>query len=99
MPDSLPIAGADSDWREFRARLILSSGANKATAQEPGTSGRPSVDDGHWAHPIPGPEQGCLLIAHPLMFIQQQTYFAQVDGLANAPVKLRNASVKQSSYG
>lgn len=76
-PDSLPIAGADTDWREFRARLILNSGANKNTELEPGTSGRPSVDNGYWAHTIPGPEQGCLLIAHPLMFIQSQTYFSQ----------------------
>ena len=72
------MAGVDTDWREFRARLILNSGANKATELEPGTSGRPSVDAGFWAHSIPRPERGCLLIAHPLMFIQSQTYFAQV---------------------
>lgn len=79
VPDSLPVAGAETDWREFRARLILSqTGSNKASQLEPGHSGRPSVDAGYWAHPIPNPEQGCLLIAHPLMFLQSQRYFHEV---------------------
>lgn len=30
-----------------------------------------------WAHSLPGPEQGCLLVAHPLMFTTSQTYFFQ----------------------
>lgn len=33
IPDSLPLIGADTDWREFRARLIASQTAS--------TSGRP----------------------------------------------------------
>lgn len=32
---------------------------------------------GMWAHAVPGPEQGCLLVAHPLMFLSSQTYFSQ----------------------
>ena len=70
IPDSLPLAGDDSDWRDFRAKLVASS------------SGRSATEDGGvgelWAHTIPGPEQGCLLVAHPLMFTTSQTYFFQV---------------------
>ena len=80
MPDSLPVAGVDTDWREFRARLVAGS-QKKATppadsTDEAGPSGQ--AETSHWAHTIPRPEQGCLLIAHPLMFVQQQTYFNQV---------------------
>ena len=80
MPDSLPVAGVDTDWREFRARLVAGS-KTKATppadsTDEAGPSGQ--AETSHWAHTIPRPEQGCLLIAHPLMFVQQQTYFNQV---------------------
>ncbi|KAK9800792.1 hypothetical protein WJX73_004420 [Symbiochloris irregularis] len=79
IPDSLPMAGADTDWREFRARLIYNSGASAKGNEdlEPGMAGRPNVDDGYWAHAIAGPEQGCLLIAHPLMFLSSQRYFHQ----------------------
>ena len=31
-----------------------------------------------WAHTIAAPEQGCLLLAHPLMFVNSQVYFHQV---------------------
>jgi putative transcriptional regulator len=31
----------------------------------------------YWAHPIPQPERGCVLIAHPLMFTTSQQYFSQ----------------------
>ena len=48
VPDALPVAGVDSDWRAFRAKLVASS------------SGRAAESD-LWAHSIPGPEQGCLL--------------------------------------
>lgn len=30
-----------------------------------------------WAHHVPVPEQGCLLVAHPLMFTTAQEYFFQ----------------------
>ena len=40
IPDSLPASQADTDWREFRARLIASQNAStsakSSTAQEPG---------------------------------------------------------------
>ena len=28
MPDALPLSGTDTDWREFRARLIRSQAAS-----------------------------------------------------------------------
>lgn len=62
MPDSLPTTGVDSDWRTFRAKLV---------AQERGT------EQEQWAHPIPKPEKGALLLAHPMMFSDSQTYFYQ----------------------
>ena len=40
---------------------------------------RPSdADDagGQWVHPLPGPETGAILIAHPMMFTTSQTYFS-----------------------
>ena len=37
-----------------------------------------------WAHPIPRPERGCLLVAHPLLFRAQQTYFYQVTTAVHA---------------
>ena len=30
-----------------------------------------------WAHSIPAPEKGCLLLAHPLVFLGRQKYFHQ----------------------
>ena len=38
-----------------------------------------------WAHSLNFPEKGCLLVAHPLMFTTQQTYFSQVCSLALLP--------------
>ena len=34
MPDSLPVSGADTDWREFRARLIRSQTASTSGREE-----------------------------------------------------------------
>ncbi|KAK9819916.1 hypothetical protein WJX72_003947 [[Myrmecia] bisecta] len=66
IPDNLPLAGTDTDWRAFRARLVASSTS----------SGSSRLDAGRlWAHNLPGAEEGCLLIAHPLMFGQSQPYF------------------------
>eukprot|EP00898_Chlorokybus_atmophyticus_P003290 jgi/Chlat1/3962/Chrsp26S04207 len=65
IPDTLPSASADTDWREFRARLVAATSApHQASA-------------GHWAHPLPAPETGCILMAHPSQFTQFQTYFHQ----------------------
>ena len=74
VPDAMPIAGADSDWREFRARLVAASapGGRLATAFPGGDAdGAPSS----WAHAIPAPEKGCLLLAHPALFQSSQHYF------------------------
>ncbi|KAK9825180.1 hypothetical protein WJX81_003410 [Elliptochloris bilobata] len=80
VPDKLPLAGADTDWREFRARLVASQGASSSAPAAEGAES-PSAGGGDqprlWAHPIPRPERGCLLVAHPLVFRTQQTYFFQ----------------------
>jgi putative transcriptional regulator len=73
------------DWRAFRAQLVAatattdeanSSADSSATPAPP----RPTSADGDalWAHRIAEPERGCLLVAHPLMFSNAQTYFSQV---------------------
>lgn len=92
IPDTLPVAGVDTDWRSFRAQLVAatagasspsssSSGSREGT--EPGrqapATGAAAAASGlgtAWAHSLPYPEQGCLLLANPLMF---QT--SQVGGL------------------
>ncbi|XP_077223755.1 PPR containing protein (DUF179) [Tasmannia lanceolata] len=60
----------DSDWRSFRARLV--AGEHASRSEEPATwvdpdtveNNPPHVELGEkWAHPIHGPERGCLLIA------------------------------------
>lgn len=68
IPDTLPIAGVDSDWRAFRAKLVASTSGRAPEAVD---------EEALWAHSIPGPEQGCLLVSHPLMFTSAQTYFFQ----------------------
>ena len=63
IPDTLPVIGADTDWRTFRARLVASTAI--ATTDDP------------WAHSIPAPETGALLLASPLLFHTTQQYFRQ----------------------
>ncbi|GLI69796.1 hypothetical protein VaNZ11_014496 [Volvox africanus] len=63
IPDTLPYMGSHSDWREFRAKLVSQSRGGR------------DADPGEWAHTIPKPEKGALLLAHPLLFQQSQTYF------------------------
>lgn len=87
VPDRLPLAGADTDWREFRARLVAREGAassllwSSTSLAEPSISGSsvpaPGVElrEGFWAHAVPGPEKGGVLLAHPLMFTTSQPYF------------------------
>ncbi|KXZ56964.1 hypothetical protein GPECTOR_1g870 [Gonium pectorale] len=54
----------------------LSIARAKLVSQSRGGPGSgPSPDSGEWAHTISGPERGCLLLAHPLLFQQSQTYF------------------------
>ena len=67
IPDVMPLSASDTDWRDFRARLVAS------------TSGRTdSSESDIWVHPVPRAEAGCVLLAHPLMFTSTQEYFAQV---------------------
>lgn len=67
VPDTLPVASGSSDWRSFRAALLAAERGETAAAAEVQQSG--------WAHILPQAEQGCLLLAHPLFFHQNQTYF------------------------
>ena len=67
IPDTLPLATADSDWRAFRAKLVASSKASAAADEESASGGVGSAAaagtaDAPWAHSLPGPEQGCLLL-------------------------------------
>jgi hypothetical protein len=73
------LAGADTDWREFRARLVA---ATEPTAAAPTADGDAAVDGdpdaaavapgtaAGWAHPLlGGPEPGAVLVAHPALFV------------------------------
>lgn len=66
IPDTLPLATADSDWRAFRAKLVASSkastAADEASAGGSGSAAAAGTADAPWAHSLPGPEQGCLLL-------------------------------------
>ena len=77
LPDTLPLAGADTDWRAFRARLVAATSAGASGEGAAAAAGTPDAEDDPWAHKLPRPEQGCLLLAHPLMFSSAQTYFHQ----------------------
>ena len=54
--------------REFRARLVAGSRQTDEASVEGARE---------WAHPVARPEKGCLLLAHPKMFADSQTYFNQ----------------------
>ena len=56
---------------QSRARLIASSRGQKA-------EGRTEAGNGRWSLNLVKPEKGCLLLSHPLMFSERQTYFSQV---------------------
>ncbi|KAL4421283.1 hypothetical protein ABPG75_010574 [Micractinium tetrahymenae] len=81
IPDTLPVAAADSDWRAFRAQLVAAAAASEAapkSASAGASATAPVSSEGPgaaWAHMLRGPEQGCLLVANPLMFQTSQTYF------------------------
>ncbi|WIA32918.1 hypothetical protein OEZ86_006088 [Tetradesmus obliquus] len=90
VPDFVPVVEPGTDWREFRARLVASSrAASPAAAAEPATTSSSSAPEGawattrssfnqlEWAHELSKPEAGCLLLAHPYMFRERQTYFYQ----------------------
>lgn len=76
VPDALPVAGPDTDWRAYRARLAA---MEAAVAERPGASGSgctagagtppaAQFSSGKWAHALPVPETGAVLLAHPSMF-------------------------------
>lgn len=71
-----------------RAQLVSTA------AKYPGSPRRADQDLGHWIHPLPGPEKGAILIAHPLMFTTSQTYFShsvrQISPLGPAPSRVRS---------
>lgn len=79
-----------------RARLIASTRAATTTTTEESTGSNTAADAGwgtkssfnqlEWAHELSKPETGCLLLAHPYMFRERQTYFYQV---SNAPAGCR----------
>ena len=80
LPDALPVAGADSDWRTFRAQLVAStlspsSSNSSSSSAAAAPAGSVAGTDVPWAHPMPLPELGCLLLANPLMFADAQQYF------------------------
>lgn len=83
VPDTLPAIGADTDWREFRAKLVASSLSTNPDAT-------PTREQ--WAHSVSLPEPGCLLLAHPSMFSTSQVYFFQA-------VILILAHGEKGSYG
>ena len=51
-----------------RARLVATDRGEQSSSQV----------QTHWAHNVAKPEKGCLLLAHPLMFSNSQSYFSQV---------------------
>ncbi|KAH9299184.1 hypothetical protein KI387_030866, partial [Taxus chinensis] len=52
------------DWRTFRARLVASEQIHKTENKELGNvTESSSVLGPKWAHPIPAPEPGCVLVA------------------------------------
>lgn len=69
----MPLSDDTMDWREFRARLV----AGSRQAEEPSANRRSAEGAREWAHPVTRPEKGCLLLAHPKMFADSQTYFNQ----------------------
>lgn len=66
MPDALPAVGGLGDWRTVRAALVAAESKRTNEDAEAGDV---------WAHGLPRPEQGCLLLSHPLYFSTTQTYF------------------------
>lgn len=57
------LQGATADWRKFRAQLIASERKHKLESR--------------WAHEVSTVEKGCILVASPSYFNDEQEYFAQ----------------------
>ncbi len=57
---------------DHHTTMIITTHRARLVASE--TSLPISEQSTHWAHSLPAPEQGCLLIAHPLMFMESQVW-------------------------
>lgn len=78
----LACEGAESDATPTALHACMSCTCNFAEQNPPAWQGSPEGSEAlYWAHSIPQPETGCLLIAHPLMFTTSQQYFSQVESL------------------
>ncbi|XP_010461200.1 PREDICTED: uncharacterized protein LOC104741955 isoform X2 [Camelina sativa] len=55
--------GLSTDWREFRANLFMKEQEEKAEAEGHIISHESEQIGLKWAHPIPFPETGCVLVA------------------------------------
>ncbi|CAM9331869.1 unnamed protein product [Phaeothamnion confervicola] len=76
-PESATLSPPMQDWREFRAKLAV-GGEEEWQAQLKRNQNPLLADVPTWAHTLPGPEKGCLLLASPEHFkFGQQTYFHQ----------------------
>ncbi|MEW5317256.1 MAG: hypothetical protein WDW38_008569 [Sanguina aurantia] len=76
-PLILPAMGADSDWRAFRAKLVASNRTPDVPGEGDSMLLPASTSSSSWAHSIPLPEKGAVLMAHPLQFTDSQSYFYQ----------------------
>mmetsp|Transcript_8964 Transcript_8964/g.15568 ORF Transcript_8964/g.15568 Transcript_8964/m.15568 type:complete len:406 (+) Transcript_8964:3-1220(+) len=73
---NLPVAGVDTDWRAYRAKLIASSKASESSVEKGVRDLPDSTADALWAHKLSRAETGSLLLAHPVMFSAgTQKYF------------------------
>lgn len=54
---------SEDDWRAFRARLVVGEQVESASSDHQGQERVPRAFSKKWAHPIPFPETGCLLVA------------------------------------
>mmetsp|Transcript_10197 Transcript_10197/g.18364 ORF Transcript_10197/g.18364 Transcript_10197/m.18364 type:complete len:322 (+) Transcript_10197:62-1027(+) len=77
------------DWREFRARLVASEREQSKTegqnagpetkAESPVTKSSTAAvpSETRWAHEVATVEEGALLVACPIAFLEEQAYFQQ----------------------
>ena len=93
IPDALPVFSVGSDWRTVRAQLVAS-----ARAAEGGEAAAARADEA-WAHRLPAPEQGCLLLANPIMFmVRPQAAVGCCRGAAYCDLSARLADCPPRSH-
>ena len=93
IPDALPVFSEGSDWRTFRAQLVAS-----ARAAEGGGEAAAARADDAWAHRLPAPEQGCLLLANPIMFMVRPPAAGCCRGAAYRDLSARLADCPPRSH-